>query len=197
MANDENDDAKRLVIQGQRGSETVYLDGPPSVWGSWRPTPAALCWELDQVESAELYLNQVKLQLPALMGHNVRDVRLVVWPLEAARAPSPPPPEAGSLASGASALSPSPHSEATPRHRTEGEESHQSHPQPPAARETGEDGEDGEDGDLPRREKPGNFTSREGSSAQVAPNLFQKQAPGALTPRSWGTSDFPVASKRR
>lgn len=196
MANEESGNDKRLVIQGQRGGVALYLDGPPSSWGSWRERPYALSWDLDEVESAEAYLRQVRTQQGASLGASVQNVTLVVYDY-LARAPSPPPPEAGSPASGASALSPSPHSEAIPGPRTEGEESPRSHPQPPVARETGEAGEAGEEGDLPRREKPGTFVSREGSSARVAPNLFQKQAPGALTPRSWGTHDFPVASRRK
>lgn len=199
MANEENENGKSLVIQGQRGSETLYLDGPPSVWGSWRPTPVALRWDLEDEESAVLYLEQVRRQLPALMGTNVVNVRLVVWPLDPARVPSPPP-EAASPASAASALSPSPHSAATNRERTEGEESSTSHPEPPAARETGEAGEAGDGGDLPRREPPVTVPSREGlpaGSRQLGANLFQKQAPPQLTPRSWATSDFPTMSRQR
>ena len=197
MANEENENGyKHLVIQGQRGSEVLYLDGPPSVWGSWRPTPVALRWDLDDEEAAVLYLEQVRRQLPALMGNNVVNVRLVVWPLEnPARVPSPPP-EAVSPASAASALSPSPHSAATNRERTEGGGSPTSHPEPPGARETGEAGEAGDGGDLPRREPPVTVPSREGSRSLSA-NLMQREAPQALAPRSWGTRDFPVVSRRR
>ena len=199
MANEESEnDYKVLVIQGRRGSEVLYLDGPPTSWGSWRPTPAALNWPLGEAEGAERYLAQVKTQLGQL-GAGVTDVRLVVWPLDPARVPSPPP-EAVSPASAASALSPSPHSAATNRERTEGEESPTSHPQPPAARETGEAGEAGEGGDLPRREPPVTVPSREGLPAgnrHLGANLFQRNAPPPLTSRSWATSDFPTMSKRK
>lgn len=196
MANDGNEsDYKVLVIQGRRGSELRYLDGPPTSWGSWRPTPAALNWPLGEVKGAELYLAQVKAQLGQL-GAGVTDVRLVVWPLEAdpARVPSPPP-EAVSPASEASALSPSPHSAATNGGRTEGEESPTSPPEPPGARK-GEEGEEGDGGDLPRREPPVTVPPREGSRSLSA-NLMQREAPQALAPRSWGTADFPIASRRR
>ena len=197
MANDaEESDYKVLVIQGRRGSEVLYLDGPPTSCGSWRPTPAAMNWPLGEVKGAELYLAQVKAQVGQL-GGQVADVRLVVWPLEAApaRVPSPPP-EAVSPASEASALSPSPHSAATNRERTEGGGSPTSHPEPPGARETGEAGEAGDGGDLPRREPPVTVPSREGSRSLSA-NLMQREAPQALAPRSWGTRDFPVVSRRR
>lgn len=192
---DENE-GKRLVLQGLRGSEVVYLDGPPSVWGSWRREPHGLTWELDQVESAERYLAQVRAQLNATLGASVTNLILTVWD-SSTRVPSPPP--EASRASVASTLSPSPHNEVTNGPRTEGQASPTSPPEPPGARQ-GEEGEEGDGGDLARREKPVTVPRGEGKhvpTATVKPNLFIREAPPPLAPRNWGTRDAPPFSRTR
>lgn len=192
-------EGKRLVIQGKRGSEVVYLDGPPSAWGSWRERPFGLSWELDQVESAENYLRQVRTQQGASLGASVTNIILRVYDF-AACAPSPPPPGGGLSASAASALSPSPHNEVLSGPRSGGEESSRSPPEPPGARQ-GEEGEEGEEGDLPRSEKPATLHKGEAGKhtpqATVKPNLSIREAPQALAPRNWGTPDAPPFSRLR